>query len=285
MRIAEAFSWLTAALREWESESPFVDAELMLMHFLKLERTDLHLSPEKDITPDQWQDIRAALERRLAGEPMAYIVGHKYFYKQAFLVTPAVLIPRPETELIVETAVERGPFAMIADLGSGSGCIGLSLLAEFPEARLWACDISPQAMSVLEANARALGLMDRVTYSIGDVSLNPAENIYDLVVANPPYISESDDRVEAGVRQFEPATALFAGDDGLAFYRAWLPWAYRALRTSGSVLFEFGEGQGAQVEEIARAVGFKNLELKKDLAGKERMLAAQKSVAEGIVHG
>lgn len=280
MRIAEAFSFLTASFKEWNIESPFFESELLLMHFLEIERTQLHLSPEKDITPAQWQNLRAALARRLSGEPMAYILGYKDFYKERFSVAPGVLIPRPETELILDVALEmnsmKGPFTEVADLGAGSGCIGLSLLKELPNSRLWTWDISEDAKRVFDINAEHLGLMDRITYSLGDPSENPVENRYDLIVSNPPYISESDDRVEADVRRHEPAMALFAVDGGLAFYNAWLPWAYTALKKGGYAIFEFGDGQGADVTSVAIACGFKTWELYKDLSGKERVIAAQK---------
>jgi release factor glutamine methyltransferase len=276
MRIAEAFSFISAALKEAEIEASFLETELILMHGLKMERTQLHMSPEKEILPGEWKTVRSALERRLTGEPMAYILEYKDFYKQRFVVGPGVLIPRPETELLVEVAVEKGPFLKIADLGCGSGCIGLSLLGEFPQSRLWAWDISPEALKYSQQNAERLGLMDRIAYSIGDPRENTDENRYDLVVSNPPYIDAKDDRVEEDVRRYEPGLALFAEQNGLVFYKNWLPWAYKALQAGGWALFEFGDGQSDEIKKIARESGFKILEVKKDLAGKDRMIGAQK---------
>jgi release factor glutamine methyltransferase len=207
---------------------------------------------------------------------MAYILGYKDFYKMRFIVGPGVLIPRPETELIVENAVRLGPFLQMADLGCGSGCIGLSLLGEFPGSRLWACDNSKKALAFTSANAKQLNFMDRIEYSLGDVTANKTENKYDLIVSNPPYIDHADTRVAADVRDHEPAVALFAHDNGLEFYNSWLPWAYRALKNGGWAMFEFGDGQAGDVMTLANASGFKNVEIKKDLSGKERVLLAQK---------
>jgi len=276
MRVAEAVSLLTAKLRVADIENPYYEAELLLTHFLNIDRAKLHMTPETEITSTQWSAVNSALERRQIGEPMAYILGHRDFYKHRFSVGPGVLIPRPETELIVESAVEKGPFRVIADIGCGSGCIGLSLLGEFPDSRLWACDVSPEALKYCEENAKQLNFMDRIEYSLGDVTDDKSENRYELVVSNPPYIDRADTRVADDVRKFEPAQALFAEENGLACYKSWLPWAHRALKNGGWAMFEFGEGQGRQVAAIARESGFVELELKKDLSGKERAVCARK---------
>jgi release factor glutamine methyltransferase len=276
MQVAEALTEYTAKLRAGKIENPYLEATLLLMHFLKINRTQLLTSPETLISPVDATNVDIAVERRLQGIPMAYILGYKDFYKSRFTVGHGVLIPRPETELIVETAVEKGPFLEMADLGCGSGCIGLSLLGEFKDSRLWACDISEEAANYFEENAKRLNFMDRISFSLGDVSQFKAENRYDLVVANPPYIDRGDDRVGEDVRKHEPGLALFADDNGLAFYKVWLPWAQRALKSGGWVMMEFGEGQSSDISKIAQASGFRNIEIKKDLSGKERVLCAQK---------
>lgn len=274
MRIDEALKSLARLLSL--TEQPSREAEILLMHFASLTRTQLYMAPEDDVAAEAYSSACAAAERRQNGEPMAYILGYKDFYKDRFLVTPAVLIPRPETELLVELAAQSRSAQQIADLGAGSGCLGLSILRELPQSQLWTCDISAAALEVARKNALALGLDSRVHYELGDVTGCVRGDAFDLVVANPPYIDREDRRLEADVRKFEPASALFAADHGLEFYRAWLPWAYRALRTPGRALFEFGEGQGYEILKIAEASGFATCLVHKDLSEKERVLEARK---------
>lgn len=277
MRVAEALKFISGRFKEPKTiDDPFFESELLLMHFCEMERAQLHASPETEITPEKFTEICLAVERRIQGLPMAYILGYRDFYKSRFKVGRGVLIPRPETELIVESALQKGPFSYIADLGCGSGCISLSLLSEFKDARLWACDISEEALFYFEENAKALNLMDRIESCVGDVLENKAENRYDLVVSNPPYIARNDKRLADDVKKHEPGLALYAADNGLQFYKAWSPWAHTALKSGGWAMFEFGEGQGKDIFEIVEKSGFKNIELKKDLSGKERIVCAQK---------
>ncbi len=246
------------------------------MDVLHCSFADIHADKNRELTASEIETLYKYLRERNEGQPLAYVLGHQDFYKYRFYVNQHTLIPRPETELIVELACALGDFSSIADLGTGSGCIGLSLLKEMPEARLWACDISPGALEIFQKNAQNLGLSPRVSAQLGDVSLFHFENAFDLVVSNPPYIAESDSRVEKDVLKYEPASALFAPDDGLAYYKLWSPWAWSALKNGGTALFEFGIGQHADVVELFRQTGFKKITIHRDLFGVERVVCAVK---------
>jgi release factor glutamine methyltransferase len=259
------------------------EIEWLFLETLGWSRHQLITDLDYVLAPGERDQILSRLERLVKGEPLAYILGHQDFYKYRFIVSSAVLIPRADTELVVETALDylrgrriEGTEIQLADLGTGSGCIGLSLLMDLPKSRLWACDVSLAALEVFRKNAKALGLEGRVLDSNSDVSGNLFENIYDTIVSNPPYIARGDERLQDSVRQFEPALALFADHDGLSFYEAWIPWSFKALRESGAIVFEFGEGQGEAVLKIAQLAGFKKWTLKKDLSGKDRVLLAIK---------
>lgn len=237
---------------------------------------DLVVNSTQELSVEQIQKIKNYIAERNTGKPLAYVLGHQDFYKYRFIVSEQTLIPRPETELIVELATAHGPFESIADLGTGSGCIGLSLLKEYPQARLWACDISPGALEIFSKNADLLHVHKRVRAERGDPGLFHFEKEFDLVVSNPPYIAESDSRIERNVLNFEPATALFAPEEGLAYYKLWSQWAWVALKDGGTAVFEFGSGQHADVVELFRQAGFKKTTIHKDFFGVERVVCAVK---------
>lgn len=273
LRTAEALAHLKKSLY---SEATEQEAHWMLMDILNCSFADIVLRADRELTPAQIQKMKTYLSERNTGKPLAYVLGHQDFYKYRFLVNEHTLIPRPETELIVELAQARGPFASIADLGTGSGCIGLSLLKEFSSARLWACDISPGAVEIFKKNAEQLGVAARTRVVTGDATAFHFENEFDLVVSNPPYIAESDSRVEKDVLNFEPATALFAPEEGLAYYKLWSQWAWRALQKGSVAVFEFGSGQHTDVAEFFKQAGFKQITIHKDLFGVERVVCAVK---------
>jgi release factor glutamine methyltransferase len=272
------------AIKARYPESLKQEIEWIFLDVLAWDRHQLVVDRDQPLSSAHKNKIEDSVNRLSGGEPLAYILGHQDFYKYRFVVSPAVLIPRADTELVVETALAfltgPGSSAMtakkIADLGAGSGCIGLSLLKDLPKARLWTCDVSPKAREIFAQNAKALDLEARVEYSLSDVSENMFENEYDAIVSNPPYIARDDERLADSVRRFEPSLALFAEKQGLAFYEKWLPWSYKALRQPGAAIFEFGEGQGPAILKLAGDAGFKKLELKKDLSGKDRVLLAIK---------
>jgi release factor glutamine methyltransferase len=215
---------------------------------------------------------------------MAYLYGGQEFYGRMFEVTSAVLIPRPETELIVEAALQRFPddraVLHIADIGTGSGCLAITLAKERPAARVLATDISKAGFLVAQQNANRYGVEDRVIFAFGDLleASQATFNLFDLVVSNPPYVPDGDRAaLQPEVRDYEPANALFAGPDGLAVIRRLIPAAEARLKTGGSLIFEIGAGQDAAVAElIAAAPGLRMVGLRHDLQGIPRTVVAER---------
>jgi len=216
---------------------------------------------------------------------MAYLYGGQEFYGRMFEVTSAVLIPRPETELIVEAALQRFPddraVLHIADIGTGSGCLAVTLAKERPAARVLATDISKAGFLVAQQNANRYGVEDRVVFAFGDLLAEASQttfNLFDLVVSNPPYVPDgARAALQPEVRDYEPANALFAGPDGLAVIRRMIPAAEARLKTGGSLIFEIGDGQDAAVGElIAAAPGLKMVALRNDLQGIPRTIVAER---------
>ena len=219
--------------------------------------------------------------RRAAHEPVAYILGEREFFGRLFLVSRDVLIPRPETELVIDQALAwlstagRPAAPTIVDVGTGSGCLAIILALECPDARIVATDISPAALEVARANAARHGVAARVdwrhTALVGDLTAAA-----DLIVANPPYVAERDrGSLAADVRDYEPAAALFAGPDGLDVIRLLAPAARRALRAGGALIMEIGAGQWPAVEDILRRAGFQDIAVHADLAGIARVVVGK----------
>lgn len=273
LQIAEALAHLKKSLN---CESAEQEAHWILMDVMDCSFSDLKLYPKRELTAAQTHKMNIFVADRNTGKPLAYVLGHQDFFKYRFFVNEHTLIPRPETELIVELATAFGPFENIADLGTGSGCIGLSLLKEYPAARLWACDISSAALEVFNRNAIHLDVQTRARTESADPTVYCFENEFDLVVSNPPYIAESDSRVEKDVLNFEPATALFAPEQGLAYYKSWSQWARQSLKSGGLAIFEFGSGQHTDVLRIFKQAGFEKTKIHKDLFGVERVVCAVK---------
>ena len=221
------------------------------------------------------------LARRAAHEPLAYILGEREFFGRPFLVSRDVLIPRPETELVIDQALAwlstagRPAAPTIVDVGTGSGCLAIILALECPGARIVATDISPAALEVARTNAARHGVAARVdwrhTALAGDLTAGA-----DLIVANPPYVAERDrGSLAADVRDYEPAAALFAGPDGLDVIRPFAPAAWRALRAGGALIMEIGARQWPAVEDILRRAGFQHVAVRADLAGIPRVVVGR----------
>jgi len=267
---------LMCSFREAGLPEPERDAELLLAQ--ALDRNPVFVLAHPEYRPDAFQNERltAWLDRRAGGEPMQYILGWREFWRDRFAVSPAVLIPRPETELLVERGAARlagRERPRILELAAGSGCIGLSLLREAPDARLVALDISPAAMAVAGHNARALGL---AAHFLGLVADGPAPfgpqatGYFDLVVATPPTSPQAPRHQRPGeTRDCDPRLALAGGADGLDCYRAWLVPALELLRPGGVMLMEFGDGQEAPLQEILSATGHP-FRFHEDLSGRPR---------------
>ena len=232
------------------SESPRLDAELLAAHALGLRRIDLYLQFDRVLTGAEVGEIRELVRRRGGGEPIAYVTGARDFYSRRFTVTPAVLIPRPETETLVQCALEvareRG-VTSIADLGTGSGCVAVTLALELPGAHVVAVDASQDALAVARGNAETYGVADRVTFVRGswaDALTSPVQ----LVVSNPPYVTSSElDGVARDIREHEPREALDGGADGLDAYRSLVSSLRSALAAEASVVLEVDPRRAAAV--------------------------------------
>jgi release factor glutamine methyltransferase len=250
-----------------------VDARVLLCHVLACEPAHLAAHPEALLTPAQAADFRALVARRAAGEPVAYLAGEREFFGHRFRVSPAVLIPRPETEGVVERALEHLPAdraAAVLDLGTGSGCIAISIALARPLARVLAVDRSPEALAVARENAARLAASN-VRFSVSDWFSAVAEETLDAIVANPPYVAAGDPHLTAGDLRFEPPLALVAGADGLDAIRRIVAQAPSYLARDGGLFLEHGFDQARSVRAIMRAGGFSAISSTTDLAGIERV--------------
>jgi release factor glutamine methyltransferase len=249
---------------------PSLEARLLL--------NELEPTASGELMPEMVERARRWVEKRSAGVPLAYLSGRKGFYKGEFFVQPGVLIPRPESEHLIEVAVARASEVHhLADLGCGSGCVGLSLLREMPNAKLFALDASPVAVEVTNRNVAAQGLIGRVQVLHTTVEDWKPMFLLDLVVANPPYIAINDPQVEPSVQRYEPHEALYSGKDGLDAIRSWSQWAQRSLAPGGLWVCEFGLGQAQQVQAIFEQLHFEQIQIQRDLSGKERVISAYKA--------
>ena len=257
------------------------DAETLLMHVLGRDRAYLYARPEIELSCGEITRYNHLLERRGSGEPLQYITGHQEFWGLDLVVTPAVLIPRPETEHAVEAALELlrdldSP--RIVDVGTGSGCIALALASELPQARIEAGDLSPDALLVARQNAERLRLAERVAFAESDLleKYRSEEQTFDMVVSNPPYVGESEaDKLQVEVREHEPHCALFGGVEGLDIYRRLIPQAQQVLKSGGWLVMEIGYSQEQQIRELLS--DWKEVRSVADLQGIPRVIVARKS--------
>jgi release factor glutamine methyltransferase len=243
---------------------PAAEARLLLVHAASVTATEIAAHPEREIRPPQVPRFLSLVERRLAGEPIAYLVGSREFYGREFRVTPAVLIPRPETELLVETAlskVSRSDTPRILDLGAGSGCVAITLALELG-CEVTAVDVSRDALALASENAQRLGA--RVNFIESDW-FSAVEGEFNLVVGNPPYVAEGDPHLRD--LAFEPITALACGADGLDAIRRILAEAPRYLKPGGWLFLEHGYDQAEAVRAMLISAGFGRIEQHRDLAG------------------
>ena len=263
-------------------ENPSVEAERLLQHALNLRRLDLYLAPDRPTTHGERARLRDALSRRCGRTPLQYLTGETEFRSLPFFVNGDVLIPRPETETLVETALTklRGlPAPRIADVGTGSGCIAVSLTRERPDSRVVATDLSPAAVRVARANALRNGVRDRLRFVVGDLleAFDPSP-LFDAVVSNPPYIPTGEiPSLQPEVRDHEPRLALDGGEDGLRFHRRLAACAGRCLRRGGWLVLEVGDGQIDRVGEILRRSGiFGEVSHRGDMTGVDRVAVARR---------
>lgn len=263
--------------------SPRLNAELLLLFVLNKERAYLYAHPERELTADEHSRYDEVTRERARGCPTQYITGHQEFWGLDFLVTPAVLIPRPETEHAVETVLAlvndysgRERLRMV-DVGTGSGCIALALASELRTAEIHACDISEEALEIARINAARLALGAHVLFRRSDL-LGIYENAsFDFVISNPPYVGDHEaNKVQKQVREFEPRVAVFSGAHGLDIYRRLIPQAHRMLKPGGWLVMEIGYSIEEQVNALLTD-GWSDLQTTADLQGIPRVVAARKT--------
>jgi len=257
-------------------DEAYLESQLLLMQALGIDRVQLYTSLEYELTRGEEAALRGLLERRLGGEPMAYIRGRREFCRCDFRVCPGVLIPRPESELLVEQAIEIArsrPVTAIADIGTGAGCVAISLALALPEVIIYASDISPDALAVAESNCRRHGVIDRVRLLEGDL-LSPLPGAVDIIAANLPYVRGAE-LPGVNTAGFEPTLALDGGSDGLDKIRRLCQQAGDKLRPGGSIMLEIGQGQAEEtVALLKRRLSSVDIEIIPDLAGIERVVRA-----------
>lgn len=283
--------WIRQAVEQLEkvnNPTPRLDAEVLLAHVLGLERLKLHMYPEMEVSPPSAEMFQELLQRRTQGEPVAYLTGTQEFMGLDFGVSPAVLIPRPDTELLVESvqeylqekAVGEGQQTtwLAADIGTGSGCIAISLAVLIPGLTIMAVDLSREALKVAGENTVRHQVQDRVLLRHGDL-LEPVREwtdkgrLLDVIVSNPPYITEEEmTQLAPSVAHYEPHGALAGGREGLDFYRRLTQEAPRLLRPGGLLAFEIGHEQGEAVAGLMTQQGFSQIKVLKDLAGYHRVV-------------
>lgn len=284
MQLKQAVDAAYQLLIENDVPSPRLNAELLMTFVLGRERAYLYAHPERELAVDEQSRYDEVIRERARGCPTQYITGHQEFWGLDLLVSPAVLIPRPETEHVVETVLElvngygfNGPGRLkLLDVGAGSGCIALALASELPHAEIHACDISEEALEIARINAARLALGGRVLFRKSDLLSVYAGQKFDLVISNPPYVGEADaDKVQKQVREFEPRVAVFSGQEGLDVYRKLIPQANEHLRAGGWFVAEIGFSEEAKVRELL--ADWEDVHVTADLQGIPRVVAARKS--------
>ncbi|MDQ5984672.1 MAG: Release factor glutamine methyltransferase [Syntrophus sp. SKADARSKE-3] len=282
MTIRETLHEAVQVLTQAGLVSPRLDAEVLLAHSLGQSRVFLFAHPEQELMEGQVQAYRHNVSRRVLKEPVAYIVGCKEFWSLPLNVDKRVLIPRPETEILVEEALKIAAgfdnvAARILDVGVGSGAISLALASELKHAHIVAIDVSPEAITVAESNARKLGLEHRVSFVVGDLT-RPLTGAFDMIVSNPPYIAAPDMAdLPEGVKGFEPHGALDGGPDGLFFYKGLVCEGENRLKKGGWLLMEIGAGQKDPLEEILReSCLYDEIRFCEDYAGFDRVVLARR---------
>ena len=278
--LREAMARLSAAA----VPSHALAAELLLMHALGRERAWLYAHPEFGLDPGLVEKYFALVARRVSGEPTQYLTGKQEFWGMEFEVTPDVLIPRPETEHVIEVALERIGAASkndalrVADVGTGSGCIAVALARELPRAEIFATDISAAALGVARRNAARHGIAERIRFVETNLldAFGGGLHRFDLIVSNPPYIRRGDEfALQREIRKHEPEIALFASDDGLAAYSPLIRDAANSLRTGGILVLELGYNSLTGVRELLESAGsWSDIRVANDLAGIPRVISA-----------
>ncbi|MGE4345500.1 MAG: peptide chain release factor N(5)-glutamine methyltransferase [Geoalkalibacter sp.] len=271
--VLRVLRWTAGYFRERGLDSPRLDAELLLADTLGVDRVGLYLRYDQPLTDEELAAYRRRVARRAKNEPVAYILGKAEFWSLSLKVAPAVLIPRPDTEVLVEEALVRGgERARVLDVGTGSGAIVLALASERPDWSFAALDLSQEALQIAQENARRHEMDGRISFVHGDLAHLP-EGPFDLIVANPPYIPRGElAGLMADVRDYEPVQALDGGEDGLDAYRALAAQAISRLAPGGCLLVEIGAGQQDDVRHLFETAGLLDVATRTDYAGIERVV-------------
>lgn len=283
MKCFEVLNWLEREL-EAVSESAKVEARQLVTFVMKFTTLDLILNQQSPVDESQIERLKSFLQRRLDGEPLQYILGTQIFYGNEFVVDGSVLIPRPETEILVEKVLEmvqnsyQGKTVNILDMGCGSGAIAITLALYAQQVQVHAVDISDKALATCRENAIRLGALPNMRFTQSDYFLSLEDEMYDVIVSNPPYIPLSDqDTLKKEVDGYEPHLALYGGQDGLDAYRQMIPAAMRHLNSGGFLVFEAGHDQATEILELMKKHQYINCMTFADLNGIERFIACQKA--------
>ncbi len=283
--VQRILQWSATWLKEKSTDRyshPKLEAELLLAHVLELDRMSLYLQLDRPLLKSERDSYKILLRRRAEGEPVAYILGYRDFYRHRFVVSPAVLIPRPDTELLVELASKAASALEaphILEVGTGSGCVAISLASEVPRATVVAWDICNAALAVASRNMQDIGVKNLTLIHRDALELGVFEqDLFDIVVSNPPYVAKHE--VELMSREtlnYEPKLALFSSDDeGLEFYQVFATRSQKALREGGKLFLEIGLNQAAKVAQLLKDSNWRKIEIVKDLAGHDRVICAER---------
>lgn len=283
--IQKLLTWVTDYLTQKGVDAPRLSAELLLSHVLGLKRIELYTQYNKVVPQEQLDKLRDLVKRAGLHEPVVYLVGRTEFYSMEFEVTPACLIPRPETELLVQRSIEflrkrTGP-QQVCDLCTGCGIIAAAIAKNVPDAKVMATDISEPALAVAAKNLEKHKLAERIELRPGDLfdPLVPQLDVFDLIVSNPPYVSaEEYEALDKNVKDYEPRLALYAGPDGLDIYRRIVEKVSEFLKPDGALLLEIGYKEGPAVRDLLEKTGvFPSIRIDKDLQGHDRVVTAART--------
>ena len=284
--VGQLLNWTTDFLRGKGADSPRLDAEVLLAHARGCQRIELYTAFEEEAPDPLREAFRELVRRRAAGTPVAYLVGHREFFSLSFQVTPDVLIPRSESEMLVVRVLDLAKSRSadngmkIADVGTGSGILAVCLAKHLPNCSVTAIDISPAALAVAQTNAEHHGVADRIEFVVSDLfAERPVAAEYDVIVSNPPYVATSEmTALSPEVRDYEPYVALFGGEQGIDIIARLIPQAAERLRSSGWLLMEIGPANAMMVEQLLSAnAEFTRNDTIADLVGHPRVAQAQKN--------
>ena len=279
--ISSLLDWSQSQLAEVGVLSPRLDSEMILAHTLNLSRTDLWTQGKRVLSESEVKDVNKYMERRLNREPISQIVGHQEFWSLDFIVDKNVLSPRPETELLIETALNciSSPTPKILDLGAGSGAIAVTMAKEISECKVSAIDIDPKALNITKENSGRHGVINRIEFICADLRTSDWSGCFPLILSNPPYIKSEDiKKIMPEVRNYEPRKALDGGVTGLDFYRSIIPMAVNRLEENGFLILEIGHDQAYEVTALLKNYScYQNIKVIQDYSGYDRVVKAQKT--------